>query len=467
VYKAGKGSIGADSLENRREKISEHFTEAVKKKRAGESADFISAIDSQSDISISVIGADNHTLEFEIPSRHVIEQIVAKTGLPPWMLGLHWSTTAFLSDKEVTMLLADVATRQAGKMPFFYRLIRTLLVLRGRTWEKGDWSLKWDQVNLYDEVKKAQARFLNLQGDYYLVQNAAQMGVEIDQTLLSSGKGVKIKKSVHHKSCVCSPHDKGGWGVGTKELQRPIVWTELDKVEAEYEAKLKAEWEALRIKTFEILKLNEGTMGLKEDTPSDAYSITEEQYAQMLLSMDKMIGTFKIDNPDSPLRYYYGESCSLGYLRAAYDIGGEAPNLNIIKNSQTYEKLMKDGFKLVKNDITKNLQERIMAEMQAQVLAGTNPRHVANQLKKMFGKANGDWERLARTEMSMAAEISKREEWKSWEIDYLEFFPSPDACAVCMSLAGEYPIDECPIPAGEKTHPRCRCTTTIGKRSMV
>ena len=112
-----------------------------------------------------------------------------------------------------------------------------------------------------------------------------------------------------------------------------------------------------------------------------------------------------------------------------------------------------------------------MAEMQAQVLAGTNPRHVATQLKRIlkdeFKGVKVDWERLARTEMSMAAEISKKEEWKSWEIDYLEFFPSPDACTTCSDLAGEYPIDECPIPAGKKTHPRCRCTTTIGKRSLV
>jgi len=67
----------------------------------------------------------------------------------------------------------------------------------------------------------------------------------------------------------------------------------------------------------------------------------------------------------------------------------------------------------------------------------------------------------------MAAEISKKEEWKGWEIEYLEFFPAPDGCEKCLSLAGEYPIDECPIPARDKTHPRCRCTTKIGKRSLV
>mgnify|MGYP001527896479 FL=1 len=42
------------------------------------------------DVSVKVIGADNAVLDSEIPVKQLLEQIVAKTGLPPFMLGLSW-----------------------------------------------------------------------------------------------------------------------------------------------------------------------------------------------------------------------------------------------------------------------------------------------------------------------------------------------------------------------------------------
>jgi hypothetical protein len=72
---------------------------------------------------------------------------------------------------EPEMLLADVTTRQSAKMPIFYNAVRSMLLLRGRTWKKGDWSLKWAQVNLRDILKQAHARFMNAQADMYNLQN--------------------------------------------------------------------------------------------------------------------------------------------------------------------------------------------------------------------------------------------------------------------------------------------------------
>ncbi len=58
--------------------------------------------------------------------------------------------------------------------------------------------------------------------------------------------------------------------------------------------------------------------------------------------------------------------------------------------------------------------------------------------------------------MSMAAERARLDEWKERGIKKLEFSPAPDACPICMSLAGDYDIDKCPLPVAD-THPRCRC----------
>ncbi len=68
---------------------------------------------------------------------------------------------------------------------------------------------------------------------------------------------------------------------------------------------------------------------------------------------------------------------------------------------------------------------------------------------------------MARSELSMAAERAKGEEWKAWGVGTLDFAPAPDACPACLALAGEYDIDECPLPVID-THPRCRCARRPG-----
>ena len=40
------------------------------------------------DVDIKVIGADNQMIGTEVPVRQMLEQIVAKLGMPPFLLGL-------------------------------------------------------------------------------------------------------------------------------------------------------------------------------------------------------------------------------------------------------------------------------------------------------------------------------------------------------------------------------------------
>ncbi|MBE0426478.1 MAG: hypothetical protein IBX72_07500 [Nitrospirae bacterium] len=85
--------------------------------------------------------------------------------------------------------------------------------------------------------------------------------------------------------------------------------------------------------------------------------------------------------------------------------------------------------------------EKILPAIDARVIAGSNPRQIASVLEKLFGDKNSDWERLARSELSMTAERAKLDEWKEWNITRVEFLPAPDACPICMALAGEYEIE--------------------------
>jgi hypothetical protein len=461
VYKTSRRD--GNDLKERRNTIQSEFDKSIRAKREGKSADFVRAIDKDSDIQIAVIGADGQILELEVPARHVVEQIIAKTGLPPWSLGLQWSTTERLADNQAELLLADISTRQAAKLPHFYNLIRTLLLLRGRTWKKGDWKLEWAQVNLRDVLKQAQARFMNAQADMYYSQMAGN-------TIELTAKPGRAPKAAVSEEKRCGAH---AFHEGCKEASRPTPWPELDKVEQEYEDRLKADWLILKERVLTILKLSNHTTDLpalitakagieglsKDPIPTiDTFTFTDGQRVAIMNALRETIGIYDPSDPNSPVRWYYAQSYSLGLIQAAKLIAKERPILDIIKNAEIYDNLCTEGFTLVKNDATKLIANKIMPEMEAQVLAGTNSRHVASRLESIFGKQNSDWERLARTEMTMSAESAKIDEWRQWKVTRVEFVPAPDACPICLALAGEYDINGCPIP-GKDTHPRDRCST--------
>lgn|GEM_PF-4149062 len=135
-------------------------------------------------------------------------------------------------------------------------------------------------------------------------------------------------------------------------------------------------------------------------------------------------------------------------------------NAGKVVNPQTVEDLYEQkarltdeiapkGFQLVKDNATNAIKGQIIPEMELLI---------AERLSKLFGDKNSDWERLARSEISMAAERAKLDEWQEWSVQKVEFTPAPDACPICMSVAGTYPIGNAPIPV-QNTHPRCRCSS--------
>ena len=469
VYKTSRRD--GNDLKQRRDTIQSEFDKSIRTKREGRSADFVRAIDKDSDIQINVIGADGQVLELEVPARHVVEQMVAKTGLPPWSLGLQWSTTERLADNQAELLLADISTRQAAKLPHFYNLIRTLLLLRGRTWKKGDWKLEWAQVNLRDVLKQAQARFMNAQADMYYSQMAGN-------TIQVTSKPSPEPKSFESASPFArgegkNEGDRTVYGVhlcheGCKEVNRPTPWPQLDKIEDEYMEHLQSHFAALKERLMTILRLSDVKSpsplrgegrgeGGKDPLTIDTFTFSDEQRAAIMKALRDTIGAYDPSDPNSPVRWYYAQSYSLGLIQAVKVLGKERPILDIIKNSEIFDNLCAEGFTLVKNDGTRLILNKIMPEMEAQMLAGANPRHVAVRLETLFGSSNADWERLARTEMTMSAESAKLDEWAQWKVKRVDFVPALDACPACKALAGEYEIDKCPIP-GKDTHPRDRCS---------
>ena len=67
------------------------------------------------DVDIRVIGGDAPILDSQVPVRQVMEQIVAKTGIPPFMLGLSWNSTERMSAQQADMLTTEITASLAPK----------------------------------------------------------------------------------------------------------------------------------------------------------------------------------------------------------------------------------------------------------------------------------------------------------------------------------------------------------------
>lgn len=132
---------------------------------AGRLRDFVSV----GDVSIRAIGADNVMPDCEVPVRQILEQLVAKTGLPPFLLGLSWSSTERMSSQQADMLTSEITALRRTLTPMVERVCRLWLRLHGYGCR---FAVEWDDINLQDLVEEAkaelyreQARRLRLEND--------------------------------------------------------------------------------------------------------------------------------------------------------------------------------------------------------------------------------------------------------------------------------------------------------------
>ena len=110
------------------------------------------------DVSIKAIGADNQILDSEVPVRQMLEQIVAKLGVPPFLLGLSWSSTERMSSQQADMLTSELDAYRGLLTPVIQKICRTWLTLAGYD---PQCRVEWEQITMQDEVDHANARYLN------------------------------------------------------------------------------------------------------------------------------------------------------------------------------------------------------------------------------------------------------------------------------------------------------------------
>ena len=146
------------SAQERGEQVASQWSQAMQSSRQGAVRDFVAV----GDVDIKVIGADNQILDSEVPVRQILEQLVAKTGIPPFLLGLSWSSTERMSAQQADLLTSEITAIRRSLEPMLRRICRLWLRLGGYD---DQVTIEWEDINLQDIVEEARAQLLHAQAE--------------------------------------------------------------------------------------------------------------------------------------------------------------------------------------------------------------------------------------------------------------------------------------------------------------
>ena len=88
----------------------------------------------------------------------MLEQIVAKLGLPPFLLGLSWSSTERMSSQQADILTSELQSYRQLLNPIINRICSMWLRLNGYA---PQFTVEWENITLQDKTETANARLLN------------------------------------------------------------------------------------------------------------------------------------------------------------------------------------------------------------------------------------------------------------------------------------------------------------------
>ncbi|MGN0576283.1 MAG: serine/threonine protein phosphatase [Ruminococcus sp.] len=156
TYKPSPDSGEMAYSRERAMQIAREWADGMNSARYGQVKDFVAV----GDIDIKVIGAENQLFDTNVPVRQLLEQIMAKLSIPPFLLGLNWSSTERMSAQQ-----ADILT---SELEYYRRLLTPVIcdIGNGFLCSAGidaQCSVEWENINLQDESALADARLKNAQ----------------------------------------------------------------------------------------------------------------------------------------------------------------------------------------------------------------------------------------------------------------------------------------------------------------
>lgn len=172
TYRPSSDSADMAYAGERAQVIAREWADGMQAARNGEIRDFVSV----GDVDIKVIGAEGEMPSTEIPVRQLLEQMLSKLSVPPFLLGLSWSSTERMSAQQADILTSELEYYRRLLEPVICRIARMYLGLNGCY---APVSVVWDNINLQDEVELAQARLYRAQASEIEQRVAAQEDQEV------------------------------------------------------------------------------------------------------------------------------------------------------------------------------------------------------------------------------------------------------------------------------------------------
>ena len=148
------------TAQERGKQVAAEWGRAMEDAKTGTVRDFVAV----GDVEIKVIGGEAPILDSQVPVRQILEQLVAKTGLPPFLLGLNWSTTERMSTQQADILTSELWALRRTVEPILHKICKTYLALEGLD---DRVEILWNDISLQDITEEAKADLYKAQAAKY------------------------------------------------------------------------------------------------------------------------------------------------------------------------------------------------------------------------------------------------------------------------------------------------------------
>lgn len=507
-YKGEQGT-GEQTLKNRADALKKAAIDALQAEKAGNVVDLFTYGGSESAVNIEIWGMVKDALAAGDSWKIMAEQLVAKTGLPAWMLGLHWQATYQLTTRQADFLIAEVEQRRKTNGRLIRRTFDRVLALYGLPGAR--YRFAWDTVNLQDAVEWARAQNLEANAEKNRAAAAqiyAQMQAEGhgDIVELMTGKAGK-------KGTAADPLDAyQGPGIINLEgdartaavdtlIQRTIESRGISgmklggfpreihrnpKIEKLMDELTEAMIAQARVWVGELLRIaglpsegaierwaaeqelkgvpdgdDKGTKGPRMPTNAEidrvfaewAGSLTGEGLPAAEL-IDAIYPAHTVRGMATGTTHAHEQLAAM--VRPA---GVElAPRIPLGTNMEFVRGFVKRGQKLITNKLTVTFKETSKAILKQGLSEGRSGYQIGYQLWDKIGHgADWHWDRLARSELSMAHNLGSYAEGVNQGCEYEKWLTAGGACELCAGYEGQvWKLGQGPRPVSD-THPNCQC----------
>ena len=164
TYKPPKDQGDIVYTRDRAKQIAKEWADGMNSAKYGQIKDFVAV----GDVDIKVIGAENQLFDTNVPVRQLLEQLIAKLSIPPFLLGLNWSSTERMSAQQADILTSELEYYRRILTPIIRDIGNAYLCSEG---SDAECRVEWDNINLQDEEALAEARLKNAQAQEIELRN--------------------------------------------------------------------------------------------------------------------------------------------------------------------------------------------------------------------------------------------------------------------------------------------------------